>query len=229
MPRPDKKSVEREPPQSVPRVIAISPDDGAAIDLKSPAVAAALSWLVPGLGQLYQGRTLKGWLFMIPLLAAVVAGLVLGGGRVAYWQWGSGERRLAFLGQAGIGVVALPALLQAARLAGPAREPWLGSQWFAPPLRPGQPVSARYAAAVVRRDPDAEFDPPGPANLARCRVDQLSLWHRRLGRLFEIGTLYTVLAGMLNLLVVYDAWSGPLHDPRREPEADGKPPTEPRP
>jgi len=224
MSRPEKKSPAREPP---PRAIAISPDDGTVIDLKSPAVAAALSWLVPGLGQLYQGRTLKGWLFMVPLLAAVVAGLVLGGGRVAYWQWGP-DKRLAFLGQAGIGIVAVPAVLQAARLAGPAGEPWLGSQWFAPPLRPGQPVSARYAATVARSDPDAEFDPPDPARITRCRTDQLSLWHRRLGRLFEIGTLYTVLAGMLNLLVVYDAWSGPLHDPRREPEAGGKS-AEPRP
>lgn len=211
----------------MPRAIAISPDDGSVIDLRSPALAAALSWLVPGLGQLYQGRTLKGWLFMGPLLAAVVAGLALGGGRVAYWQWGP-EKRLVFLGQAGIGIVAVPAVLQAARLAGPAREPWLRSQWFAPPLRPGQPVSARYAAAVARSDPDADFDPVGPGNLARCRFDQLSLWHLRLGRLFEIGTLYTVLAGMLNLLVVYDAWSGPLHDPRREPEA-GANPGEPRP
>jgi len=229
MSRLDKKSSEREPPRPARRAIALSPDDGSVIDLKSPALAAALSWLVPGLGQLYQGRTLKARLFMGPLLAAVVAGLLIGGGRVAYWQWGPGDRRLAFIGQAGIGIVALPALFQAARLAGPAREPFLGSSWFAPPLRPGQPVSARYAATVARRDPEAAFDAPGPANLARCRVDELSLWHRRLGRLFEIGTLYTVLAGMLNLLVVYDAWSGPLHDARREPAAGAEPSGEARP
>jgi hypothetical protein len=224
MSRPEKKSSERELPRQAPRAIARSPDDGSVIDLKSPALAAVLSWLVPGLGQLYQGRTLKGWLFMVPLLTAVVAGRVLGGGRGAYWQWGPADRRLAFLGQAGIGIVAVPALVQAARLAGPAREPFLRSQWFAPPLRPGQPVSARYAAAVARTDPSVVFDPPGAANLSRCRVDQLSLWHGRLGRLFEIGTLYMVLAGMLNLLVVYDAWSGPLHDPA----AGADPPAEPQ-
>jgi hypothetical protein len=33
-----------------------------------------------------------------------------------------------------------------------------------------------------------------------------------------------VLAGMLNLLVVYDAWSGPLHDPA----AGTEPPAEPQ-
>ena len=47
------------------RIVAISPDDGSAIDLKNPALAAVLSWLVPGLGQLYQGRTLKAVLFMV--------------------------------------------------------------------------------------------------------------------------------------------------------------------
>ena len=40
-----------------------------------------------------------------------------------------------------------------------------------------------------------------------------SIWHRRLGRWFEIGTLYTMLAGMLNMLVIYDAWAGPLGMP----------------
>ncbi|MFM8380081.1 MAG: DUF6677 family protein, partial [Planctomycetia bacterium] len=30
------------------------------------------------------------------------------------------------------------------------------------------------------------------------------------------GTLYTMLAGMLNVLVVYDAWAGPLGTPTDE-------------
>jgi hypothetical protein len=55
--------------------------------------------------------------------------------------------------------------------------------------------------------------------LDRRPADQLSIWHRRLGRFFEIGTLYTMLAGMLNILVVYDAWSGPM---RTAAEAEGE-------
>jgi hypothetical protein len=205
------------------RAFAISPDDGSVIDLRVPAVAALLSWLVPGLGQLYQGRRLKGLLFMGSLLAVLVAGMVLGGGRVAYWLWTPGERRLAFVGQAGIGLVALPAVLQASRLAGPAHDTYFGSGLFAPPLRPGQLVSAPCAARVARADPGMTFDPVAGTSLARCRSDQLSAWHRRLGRFFDIGTLYTVLAGMLNILVVYDAFSGPLREPRedRDGEADG--------
>lgn len=199
-------------------VVARSPDDGAAIDLRTPAVAALLAWLVPGLGHLYQGRTAKGGIFMGALLTVLVAGLWLGEGRVVYASWRSGEARLAFLGQAGVGVVAIPALVQAWRL-GASHEPVLGGTWLAPPLHAGQYVTPRYADSVERgeRDlPDGAFVDSPP--LAVATFDQLSLWHRRLGRFFEIGTLYTALAGMLNLLVVYDALSGPLADHRDDGE-----------
>lgn len=200
----------RQVPVATRRVVAISPDDGSVIDLGRPAVAALLSWLVPGLGQLVQGRTLKGGLFMGSLLAALVTGLWLGEGRVVYASWRPGDTRLAFLGQAGIGAVAVPAVLQALALDGPLRQPLGASPWFAPPLRSGQVVSPAYAARLQRAEPGIEFAGGGPP--ARCVVDQLSLWHARLGRGFDIGTLYTVIAGMLNLLVVFDAWAGPLRD-----------------
>jgi hypothetical protein len=211
----------RVAPARMPRTVAISPDDGSVIDLRNPALAALLSWLVPGLGQWYQGRSLKGGLFMGSLLVALVFGLWLGGGRVVYASWRPGETRLAFLGQAGIGAVAIPALLQSARLQGPARQPWFASPWFAPPLKPGQLVTPAYATGVLAREtglgPHAFGDQPP---LRQCRFDQLSAWHARLGRFFEIGTLYTVLAGMLNLLVVYDAWAGPFRDAREKGRPD---------
>ena len=56
------------------------------------------------------------------------------------------------------------------------------------------------------------FEPKQPG-------DQLSLWHRRLGRFYDIGTLYTTFAGLLNLLVIYDAWAGPM---RPAPEGQGE-------
>jgi hypothetical protein len=52
--------------------------------------------------------------------------------------------------------------------------------------------------------------PTSKPTLKQFRRDQLAQWHRRLGKFFEIGTLYTMLAGMLNLLVIYDAWAGPM-------------------
>ena len=117
-------------------------------------------------------------------------------------------------GRAGIGAVAIPAVLQAARLGGPAKEPWFGSAFLAPPLRPGQQVGSGYAARLIRSEPgiDADdfFDQPPFKQFKR---EQLSIWQRRLGRWFELGTLATVLAGMLNVLVVLDAFRGPLGAP----------------
>lgn len=215
---------------STPRVVAISPDDGATIDLRDPRMAALLSWLVPGLGQLYQGRRHKGWLFMAAILATLVVGLWIGGGKVAFCQWRPGARRLEFIGQAGIGGVALPAIVQSWSL-GAAGRPLLPGGWFAPPLLQHQPVAPAYAASLERRDPDMTFYRDRRDGTLRCGVDQLSAWYLRLGRFFDIGTLYTTIAGLLNLLVVYDAWAGPLRDPdpekadAAEPRRDRRPGT----
>lgn len=223
MPRNAPTHPARSNPEQPGRIVAVSPDDGSAIDLRNPLVAAALSWAVPGLGQIYQGRTFKGSLFMAAILTTFVCGLWLGGGRVVYAALpsaadgaeGRGVRaifkRAPFLCQACAGVVAMPAVLQAARLSGPSREPWLLNGFMAPPLAPGQYVSRRYAESLARRDsgigPDDFFDKPP---FKQFRRDQLAMWHRQLGKFFEIGSLYTMLAGMLNLLVIYDAWAGPL-------------------
>jgi TM2 domain-containing membrane protein YozV len=216
-----------QPPQQPPRIVAISPDDGSAIDLGNPALAAVLSWAVPGLGQIYQGRTAKGGLFMAVILFLFVFGLWLGGGKVVYASWpdnaAGGRRGLGkllvqpYVCQVAAGLVALPAMVQAAQLEGPARQPFvLGGGlvpvgFMAPPIAPGQYVSRVYADRLARHDPDIEaddfFDKPP---LKQFRRDQLAQWHRRLGKFFEIGTLYTMLAGMLNLLVIYDAWAGPM-------------------
>ena len=35
--------------------------------------------------------------------------------------------------------------------------------------------------------------------------------HPRLGKLVEIGTIYTTVAGLLNILAIYDAFEGPAY------------------
>lgn len=197
------------------RVVAVCPDEGRLIDLKNPWVAAFLSWLVPGLGQIYQGRTFKGGLFMAAILSTFLVGFLIGGGRVVYASWKPGEVRWPYVCQAATGLVALPAAVQSMRLSGSGDTPF--GTFMAPPLASGQYVSRAYAERVAANDPDIVpddfFDKPP---LKQFKGDQLSLWHRRLGRWFEIGTLYTMLAGMLNVLVIYDALSGPLGMPTDE-------------
>ena len=214
----------RSPSPPAVRRVAVSPDDGTAIDLRNPALAAFLSWLIPGLGQLYQGRTFKGMIFLVTLLGTFVAGMWIGGGNVVYASWRPGEKRWAFLGQAGIGAAAIPAVIQSSAVSGSAGQPLANIPWFTPPLARGQAVSEAFAKRLVATDPDVgagDFrrQPGGRARYEpRHSGGQLSLWHRRLGRFFDIGTLYTLLAGLLNLLVIYDAWAGPMRPVRSDGE-----------
>ena len=41
--------------------------------------------------------------------------------------------------------------------------------------------------------------------------------HPRLGKLVEIGTIYTTVAGLLNVLAIYDAYEGPAYADEDEP------------
>jgi hypothetical protein len=43
--------------------------------------------------------------------------------------------------------------------------------------------------------------------------------HPRLGKLVEIGTIYTTVAGLLNILAIYDAYEGPAYVDYEEPAA----------
>lgn len=149
--------------------------DSPIVPLKNRALAAFLAWLAPGLGHLYQGRTAKGLLFMICILGTFVFGMCIGGGRVVYASFRSDDFRLPYLCQIGVGLPALPALVQADRV-GRHQAPLFGGRMAPPSLR----------------DPD-----------------ELSQWQYELGAGFDLGTVYTMVAGLLNVLAIYDALDGP--------------------
>ena len=86
------------------------------IELKDPSVAALLAWLWPGAGHVYQGRHGKAILFMACILGTYFFGLTLGGGRVVYASFKKEDRRLPYLCQVGVGLPALPALVQTIRM-----------------------------------------------------------------------------------------------------------------
>ena len=67
--------------------------------------------------------------------------------------------------------------------------------------------------------------PPGEVVLDD--LDVLASWHGRLGFYFELGTLYTMVAGILNILVVFDAYAGPSPLPVEEDRRRGPPDDEP--
>lgn len=173
-----------------------SPDAPETIHLKDPALAAFLAWLIPGLGHLYQGRLAKAALFFVCIMGTFAYGVYLGGnwdlgyGRVVYFSWRTEDRRLPFLCQIGIGLPALPAAIQWNRVRN-GRAPLFGG-FMAPP----------------RLD-------QGPA-------DQPTLHdlHRQLHRYFELGTVYTMIGGLLNILAIYDAGAGPVMSEKRRKEDD---------
>ena len=164
------------------------------VRLRNPWLAALYAWLWPGAGHLYQGRTAKGILFMVCVLSTYFFGFTLGGGRVVYASFGEekngvkSEFRYAYLCQVGVGVPALPALLQ--RQAGPI----FGIESMMPP-------------APSRTGED----------------DMLASWHRELKGYFEIATLYTMVAGLLNMLAIYDAFAGPVFPQPEEKKKRGPP------
>ncbi len=178
--------------------------DGQYVDLRNRPLAAFLAWLIPGAGHIYQGRNTKGSLFFVCILSAWILGFALGGGHVVYASWQPGDKRWHYLLQAGVGAAALPALVQGDRMRRQYRstdrrcrsyEPLWGG-FMAPPHRP----------------------------VIESEADEVSAWYARRGAGYEMGTWYTVIAGLLNILVIYDAYGGPLAVPisgrKREVDED---------
>ncbi|QDV22063.1 DUF6677 family protein [Aureliella helgolandensis] len=69
-----------------------------------------------------------------------------------------------------------------------------------------------------------QADGPGFMAAPRSTAD-LDRWNEKTASGFDMGTLYTMIAGLLNVLAIYDAYSGPLPPPvpkkrRRPPEGD---------
>lgn len=175
-----------------------------AFDPPHPKVGALLAWLFPGAGHLYQGRVAKGLLYMGCLVPMFLYGMFIGGGKVAFaspapltpspisfvvdrWQ---------FVCQAGIGAVALPAMVERERFLG--RDAPLFGGWFYPPFR---------SSVDARKVPFESIDSEENSVL---HPSELAKWQYDYGFSFELGSIVTAIAGLLNLLVVYDAHSGPL-------------------
>ena len=161
-----------------------------AVNLKDRHLAAFFAWLVPGAGHLYQARTGKGLLLMVCILGTFFFGLYLGQGRVVYASMRLQDRRLPYFCQIAVGVPALPALIQAERVRRGRKPLWGG---FMAPPRLDQPEVAKDVSGNLVRHPN-----------------ELAHWHYDLHSYFELGTVYTMIAGLLNILAIYDAWAGPM-------------------
>ncbi len=162
------------------------------IDLRDRFLAGFLAWLMPGAGHFYQRRRAKAVIFFVCILGTFVYGMFLGEGRVVYAQWDGTEfRRYPFICQVAVGLPALPAVF----VAQTGRRAFLGSKWYVPPF-----IQRGFGQA-------ADHSP---------ELDEL---HRSLNRRFELGTVFTMIAGLLNVLAIYDAVCGPVYRVVRKPES----------
>ncbi|MEM7454329.1 MAG: DUF6677 family protein [Planctomycetota bacterium] len=201
--------------------------DPIVVNLRDPYWAALAAWLWPGAGHFYQRRFAKGFLFMICILSIYFFGLALGQGRVVYASLEKGDFRWPYFCQIGVGLPALPAIPQR-----------LMTKKGGPPMfvmceryptdtfidENGRIVSKNFPGkktdlSYSRVDPDVlaistedslkdGFMAP-PAGPKKDTNDVLGMWHSELRHNFELGTLFTVVAGLLNLLAIYDAFCGP--------------------
>ncbi|MDB5308592.1 MAG: hypothetical protein JWO38_2794 [Gemmataceae bacterium] len=179
--------------------------------VKLDPIALVLSYLIPGLGQVYQGRVGKGLLFFFGLYGLFFYGMWMGHWRnvwlpdatelpdveIAGQRLGGTAKALSyrpqFLGQFWIGVAAWPAVVQYA---------------FYDPAKDTGPVFGSFE----RTPPEGSVnDPPEKITLNKLQREGNKRW--------DLGWVYTVIAGVLNLLVIYDAFAGPMF---REPLPEWK-------
>ena len=157
-----------------------------------------LSFLVPGLGQIYQGRTSKGLLFFVVLLSLFHVGQAMGGWQNVYMPpvpqnvgrnpIASVNQRWHFAGQFWIGVSAWPAVWQFYDL--PTPDPTTAKFWHEYQRAPNETAVNAFLV-------DSDKTP-------------------------DLGLIYTVIAGVLNILVIYDAYAGaafppPDDEPKKDP------------
>ena len=167
-------------------------------------LAGFLSYLIPGLGQIYQGRVSKGVFFLVILLGLFFTGQALGDWKNVYLPnlaqgqeggWANNPwklpgplanvyNRLHYAGQFWIGIAAWPALWQYNQLPVPSEET--------------SPFWHNFQKT------------PSEAVLNEKQTDSDKTW--------DLGWVFTVIAGVLNILVIYDAVAGPAVVAQLEPK-----------
>jgi hypothetical protein len=190
--------------------------DPVAVQLRDPYWAALLAWLWPGAGHFYQRRFAKGFLFMICVLSTFFFGLGIGRGRVVYASFKPNDFRWHYICQVGVGLPAMPAVLQSIKTRDGSdpyfvmceRYPanWVGDSASSKAFYPLQKPSDYTGSQPTLKD---GFMAPPAGPIFQDEQDVLGQWHFEMKHMFEIGTLYTLIAGLLNFLAIYDAFCGP--------------------
>jgi hypothetical protein len=200
-----------------------------------------LSYLVPGLGQIVQGRVAKGVLFLVCIYALFFYGIYLGSGSVklgdreyrgssvvylpdmteASKSSSNGNRvsdstlytRPQFLGQFWVGVVVWPAILQHLRYDRKANEKVEEMYDEADRKQAEDPDEAKKLRKEAA-DLEQQLRLPLLGDFQREPSQAtINAIHNAGDKRLELAWVFTVIAGVLNILVIYDAVVGPSHGP----------------
>ncbi len=161
---------------------------------ENAATAALLSYLVPGLGQIYQGRVGKGILFFVCVYTLFFYGMYLGSWRNVYLPDTVGDNNANNLNNPG-NLPTLPANLYN-------RPHFVGQFWVGVAA---WPAVYQYYVYDLRRN-----DKPPLGGFERQPSDEVLQDLQRDGdKTWDLAWVYTVIAGVLNVMVIYDAFAGP--------------------
>jgi hypothetical protein len=185
-------------------------------------LAGLLSYLIPGLGQIYQGRVAKGLLFFVCVYALFFYGQYLGSARVTIHNTEYAVSSNVYLPDTARedrnNPFHLPRLL--ANLYN--RPQFAGQFWVGIAAWPAVWQYYTYDENHDKGDPLLGTFQRTPSEAA------LNAVHTSGSKLMELGWVYTVIAGVLNIMVIYDALAGPAFLlAHKEKEADGRPESDP--
>jgi hypothetical protein len=159
--------------------------------------------------------------------------VTIGYGRAVYFAWRADDRRFYYLAQVFVGLPALPALYQAHRMDEGNHRMDEANQMYEEAKRLEREASMEIEPKRSTKINEAKrlkeavkamgvrwggfMAPPLPEIVARQypnspNADQPTAdeLNKHLHRYFDLATFYTTVAGLLNVLAIYDAWAGPV-------------------
>ena len=159
--------------------------------ISAPPLVAVAGWIVPGAGYLLLGQVARGVTIGVTILFLFIAGVLIGGIRVIDVPGFTslGEKKIVIKPDPDklVGPSPREWSLRAHPLQTVFEKPWYVGQVLAGPIC----LAASYLSVE-----GAKPENPG-AVVSRVPPSHARVW--------EIGTLYTAVAGMLNLLAIIDS------------------------
>jgi TM2 domain-containing membrane protein YozV len=203
---------------------AVSANAAPQEDHPTNAVAAVLSYLIPGLGQIYQGRIGKGLLFFVCVYTLFFVGGYIGSG-TAHIKTKVGDDPLTY--EVDTYVVSSNVYLpDTADQNNPFNLPHLLANLYNRPQFAGQfwvGIAAWPAVwQYLNFDKTKKNGDSFLGDFERTPSEKaLNAVHTSGDKLLELGWVFTVIAGVLNVMVIYDALAGPAFPPGSD--EDGMP------